>query len=150
MTIRVRLMLSLLLLALLTVLAGAVGLWAIDSVLARAAEVIANTQTRQQGDLILEFTDRTTTVANLARLALSLLMVGATLLAVGTAWVLARAIRRPTRSLRKAMRQFGEGDTAARADVPADRSDELVSLSQTFNEMANTLQDRLPRTEPEA
>ena len=139
MTIRIRLMLSLLLMALITAIVGGMALWAMNYTVGAAAELIAGVDSRQ-AELIGDFSRRVGSVVNVAMISVSVLMIGAALLAAGIAWVLTEMIRRPTRSLRNAMRKFGEGDYTARADVPEGRNDELIALVQTFNEMADNVQ----------
>ena len=149
MTIRIRLLLSLLLMALITVVAGGIGLWAMNYTLGEAAELIAGVDSRQQAALIGDFSRQVGTAVNIAMTTVTVLMIGATILAGVTAWMLARSIRRPTRALRKAMRQLKDGDYAARAEVLPGRNDELTALVTAFNDMAEALQTRHEATEDE-
>jgi signal transduction histidine kinase len=83
----------------------------------------------------------------LLQLRIGLLVAGllATLLALGTAGVIARGILRPVAAAGAAARGIAAGDLAAR--VPAGGHDELGRLAAEFNHMADSLEATVARLE---
>lgn len=59
-------------------------------------------------------------------------------LSLATAWLLARHLRRPIRSLVEGTRKLGAGEYATR--IPVETSDELGQLAVSFNQLAAALQ----------
>lgn len=67
--------------------------------------------------------------------------------ALAVAWVYAKTISNPVVRLEKVMARFGGGELSARS--PADRSDEIGSLQQSFNAMAGQINTLLTDMEVE-
>ena len=67
-------------------------------------------------------------------------VVVAALASVGLAVVMARMLARPLREVGGAARRIADGDYAAR--VPRDGPEEIVSLADSFNQMAASLEEQ--------
>ncbi|HYF62668.1 MAG TPA: STAS domain-containing protein [Herpetosiphonaceae bacterium] len=63
----------------------------------------------------------------------------------GLAWLVARSITRPFLKLTAATHAMANGDLAGRIEM--DRGDEFATFAQSFNRMADTLQDRDQQTQ---
>ena len=64
----------------------------------------------------------------------------AVVVAVGVAWFLGSRLARPLREIGRAARQIAEGDYGAR--IPREGPEEIVSLSDSFNQMAAALEEQ--------
>ena len=58
-------------------------------------------------------------------------------------WLLARSLSRPLSNITKVADRFGQGDLAIRVENDDKRSDELGTLAQAFNKMADKLSDNV-------
>ncbi|HEY0833770.1 MAG TPA: ATP-binding protein [Azospirillum sp.] len=70
-----------------------------------------------------------------------LLIAAGLVLALAAAWLGARLLLRPVRTLGAVVARWKEGDLSARARLPAGR-DELSALGRAFDEMADAVQDQ--------
>lgn len=94
--------------------------------------VIANLSEEQS---TLEFVQRALLVAGLVLVVL----VGA------VAWIVTRLVVTPVRSGAQVARQLADGDLDQR--MPVHGNDEIATLAESFNDMADTLQDQIIRME---
>jgi two-component system sensor histidine kinase ResE len=94
---------------------------------------------RQAVGLLVLSRDQASLVAGQQRVTrtLFLITIAAVFLAALLAWLFAGRVTRPIRSLTSAARRLRGGDLEARARVAT--SDEVGSLGQAFNEMAETI-----------